>query len=334
MKYQLLGDSGISVSAVGMGCEALGGTDWGHVDIDDAMDAVRFAWSQGVNVFDTADVYGLGESERRLSAALGDSRHEAVIVSKFGVRWTGLSGDRAKTWRDSSASYLGEALDASLRRLRIERIPVYLVHWPDDGTPVEDTLGALEEHRLAGKIGVYGVSNFWGTSLRDAVQLGARAVELPLSLVDRRAESELSNCIGAGVIAYGTYAQGLLCGRYGRDSQFRGDDRRHRLAHFSNAGWDSNELSLRRVGEVAISRGVTQAQVALRWVLSNEGISCALIGAKSASQVAEAVAACDLELSQEEYEHLSNTVSQTEPDAGRHQTHRLHDNRPPRDHGG
>jgi aryl-alcohol dehydrogenase-like predicted oxidoreductase len=307
LEYRSLGTTGLKVSAVGLGCGPLGITDWGKLDLSDAMAAVHAAWDQGINLFDTADVYGLGESERILSQVLGKDRHEAVIVSKFGVRWKQESAHRAKTWKDSSGSYLIEALDASLRRLRIERIPIYLVHWPDVNTPLTETIDILEGCRAAGKIGVYGVSNFSGDLLADAVQFGARVVELPLNLIDQKFERQLDECSdsGVGVVAYGAYAQGLLCGGYDRSSRFQSDDRRHSLLHFADGAWDLNDEVLARIRRVGSRRSVPDAQVAVRWVLQHQSVDSVLISAKNAKQLADAIAACEWQMTRDECTYLS-----------------------------
>lgn len=297
VERRLLGSTGISVSALGLGCEPLGGSDWGTVDIGAAMRTVREAWEHGITLFDTANVYGLGESERRLSLALGKNRHEATIVSKFGIRWSVGSGDRAGTWKDASPANLTISLEGTLRRLRIERIPVYLVHWPDGKTPIFDTVEALESHRRAGKIGVYGVSNFEGAELEAAAEQGVEVMELPLNLIQRRAEAALEFCRERrlGVIAYGAYAQGLLCGRYDRNSRFEKDDRRHRLPQFSPEAWMKNGPILDRLWAAAQSAGVPPSQVALRWVLDAPGVSSTVISAKNLIQLEEALGVFELD---------------------------------------
>lgn len=291
MRYTKVAESDITLSAIGLGCESLGGTDWGSVDLDDAVATVRAAWDHGIVVFDTADAYGLGESERRLAGALGSARHDAVIVSKFGIRWRETANIRAETWKDASPDYAVVALEASLGRLRVERIPIYLVHWPDAETPIQETLAALEQQRLAGKIGVYGVSNFSGTQLSDAIEAKVRVAELPLNLIRREAESDIAFCgeHDVSVLAYGPYAQGLLCGRYTRHSRFEQSDRRHRLPHFAEDAWDSNDALLERLKVEANRHGLKEAQVALQWVLSHPPVASALVGARNPEQLLDTI---------------------------------------------
>lgn len=312
MEYRTLGAAGPTVSAIALGCEPLGGVDWGHIDRADAERAVQTAWDAGVTTFDTADVYGLGESERRLARALGTKRNEAVVISKFGMRWRSRPNQRAETWRCASPQYLARALEGSLRRLRVDRIPVYLVHWPDDTTRLEETMAALEQHQRDGKIGMYGVSNFSGSALQTALQEGAAVASFPLNLLDRSSESDLPLCRSAraGVAAYGAYAQGLLCGQYSRRSRFDSSDRRHRLPQFASSAWDANERLLGVIGRIASTRDVSRAQVALQWVLHHDDVSCAVVSAKRPSQITDSIAACTWALTRSELTELELTSTE------------------------
>ena len=273
-----------------LGCEALGGTDWGQFDTKEARDAVRCALDVGISVFDTADVYGLGRGEEELSRALGSDRHEVTLVTKGGLRWgRGQTGARASTWRDSSRAHLSSAIEASLRRLRIDTIPLYLVHWPDRGVPLVETLECLEEARSAGKIQNYGLSNFSLSEVRDAARhVSPSAVEGPLSLLstdDQLREMLAQRELGLDTLAYGALAQGLLTRKYGKDFVFDASDRRLRLGHFSPDAFERNAPLFEAVSKVASEVGRPAAQVAIRWVLESEAATCVIVGAKSKSQV-------------------------------------------------
>jgi aryl-alcohol dehydrogenase-like predicted oxidoreductase len=278
----------VAVDGVAMGCEPLGGTDWGAYDPAQAEAAVCRALDLGVTVFDTADVYGLGLSEEVLSRALGPRRHDVVIVTKFGVAWE-EGGRRARTWRDASPARVRAALLASLRRLRLDRIPLYLVHWPDPATPVEATMEALARCRDEGLVEAVGVSNFTPELVRRAhAVLPLAALELQYSLLDRGAEAgllPLARELGVTVLAYGPLAQGLLTGKYGAGARFGANDRRHRLGHFRGRGLERALEVVGRVCAAAERLGRTPAQVALRWVLDHPAVSCAIAGAKSPAQV-------------------------------------------------
>ena len=295
---------------IALGCEALGGTDWGNVDLDVARDAVRCALQLGVTTFDTADVYGLGRSETELSCALGDDRHRVTIVTKGGLRWSsdGTSG-RAAIVRDSSASYLSSAIENSLRRLRIDAIPLYLVHWPDDRTPIDETLDCLERAREAGKIRAYGLSNFGASIVSDLSRsYPVRAVEGPLSLIDRESlldDYKTMRRAGLLVLTYGPLAQGLLSGKYSAGSVFAETDRRGRLSHFLPASWERNERILQTLRQVSREAGRTFAQVAIRWVLQSGASSVVIVGARSPVQVTENVASLDWSLGDQQFQRLT-----------------------------
>ena len=291
-----LADAGLTLSPLALGCELLGGTDWGDVDLAEARKAVERALELGITVFDTADVYGLGRSEKELSRALGPRRHDVVIVTKGGVRWErgSSAGTRAPTSFDSSPGYLRGALEASLHRLRVEAIPLYLVHWPDPHTPLEATLDELERAREAGKILSYGLSNFRCETISKWVaRVPCAAVQCSYSLIDR-VETEAAFAEArrhrVATLAYGALAQGLLTGAYDRTTEFDETDRRHQMPHFSKAAWTRNERLLRALREVAASYGRSVAQVALQWVLGSALVDTVVVGARRPGQVEANVA--------------------------------------------
>ena len=310
MEYAQIGRSDVRISRIGFGCEQLGGTDWGDVDPRSVARAVRRALELGITFFDTADVYGLGASERALASALGDDRHAVVIASKFGVNWkSDPNGGRAKTYVDCSPNRLEEALEGSLRRLRIERIPLYLVHWPDPRTPLDVTMNALAKAQRAGKIGQVGVSNFPVNLVRAANEIvRLSAVEVQYNLLDRIVEKDLVNCcqdLGLSLLAYGPLAQGLLTGKYRTNGGFKPTDRRRRLPHFQGPQWEKNLEATERVCEVAARlKYKSSSQVALRWLLDNPAVTSVITGVKTASQIEENVGALGWTLSREQRTYL------------------------------
>ncbi|MBP7561640.1 MAG: aldo/keto reductase [Armatimonadetes bacterium] len=304
---------------IALGCEPLGGADWGTVDERQAMAAVRAAYEKGVRVFDTADVYGLGLSERRLSEALGADRYGATIVTKFGVRWVRTHPTaRALTFRDASPAYALEALDSSLGRLRLDTIPVYLLHWPDSQTPIEHTLEALMKAQELGKIRHIGLSNFDEETVRRATAVAPIAFgQVHFSLLRAGpALPLLRTCAELGIftLTYGTLAQGLLTGKYGSETRFPASDRRHRLPHFSPANIAKYQALIARLCEFAATYGVTTAAVAIRWVLQTGLVSVAVVGARDPGQVEGNLGAARFSLSGPDHAELSRlaaSVAQT-----------------------
>lgn len=305
-----LSHTDLVVSRLAFGCEPLGGVDWGQFDMRLAVQAVEDALDFGVNFFDTADVYGLGRSERILSAALRARRHDAIILSKFGVNWqASQDGGRARTFLDSSPRRVVEALEASLRRLRIDCIPLYLVHWPDPRTPIAATMDALVRCREAGKIEHIGVSNFPAPLIRTAHRLaGLALVELSYSLLGREAEKDVFPCcqeLGISVLAYGVLGQGLLTGKYGPGARFGSNDRRSRLECFHGEHLAQNLKLVDRLRAVGRRYGKTPAQVAIRWVLDHPAVTAAIIGIKSSRQLEENLGAMNWLLEANDWEYLA-----------------------------
>ena len=302
--------AGFEVTPLGLGCEPLGGTDWGCTDLVQASAAVSRAFELGIRVFDTADVYGLGRSEIELSKALGVNRHKATVVTKFGVRWEQSSHKkRAVTYKDSSPAYLMEAVESSLRRLNLETIPVYLIHWPDKNTSIDDTLDALERLRVQGKIISYGLSNFDSKSIESSVQnYNISVVEQPYNLVEREKLEQVSNVLESSNVlsfSYGPLAQGLLTGKYTNDTKFDNSDRRHRLPHFSPQMWGRNKNLLDSLEILGEKYNKTISQVALRWVLDSGRVDSVIVGAKSCKQIEENYSALGWSLSKEDVSKLS-----------------------------
>jgi aryl-alcohol dehydrogenase-like predicted oxidoreductase len=296
VEYVRLTNTDLVVSRIAFGCEPLGGVDWGRVEAEEVAGAVRTAIGLGINFFDTADIYGLGRSEERLAKTLGEGRKQAVIASKFGIGWVAGPGPgRARTFRDASARRVREALEASLRRLQLECIPLYFLHWPDPLTPLEETLAALERERQAGKIRYIGLSNCTAAMVAEAALIAPiAAVQSQYSLISRQAEEDLlPQCrrSAIGVLAYGVLAQGLLTGKIGASARFGPDDRRSRLPNFAPGNLSRHVERQQRRRRLAAANGQTQAQFAVRWVLDQPGVACAIVGAKRPAQIAESAGA-------------------------------------------
>lgn len=280
------------------GCEALGGTDWGDVDIDAIMKAIARSWELGVRVYDTAAIYGLGLSEERLSKALGTLRHEATIVTKGGLFTNGTDASgRSKVTLDLSRSALANGLEESLKRLKIEAIPVYLVHRSHPQTNIDDLLESLEGFKSQGKIRQFGFSNF-STEQWDEI-LGktngeSLVAQFSYSLIDRNPEDSLLPLLSkhrVTTMAYGCLAQGLLSGKYSPSHAFDKNDRRHRLPHFQNAA--SYQDILGGIHSLAQKENISVGQAAIRWVARQSGIDCVVVGAKNSSQLEQNLIATD-----------------------------------------
>lgn len=282
------------MSKICFGCEALGGTDWGQVDVAAIADAVEKALALGVNFFDTAEVYGLGLSEKRLSEILGPRRHDVMIATKGGLSWQpSTSGGRATIRRDSSPEHLRGAVHASLRRLRLERLPVYYIHWPDPNTDIRTSFDCLARLQDAGKIGLIGCSNFNAEQVRLACEVANVAlIQLPLNVLGEDLESDMRQLVhekGIGIVAYNVLAHGLLTGKYGLDVSFPENDRRSRLPLFQG---DTYRQALQRVCAIsaaAAMQGLTCAQYSIAKVVNRAEVTSAILGIKTRRQLEENV---------------------------------------------
>ena len=299
------------ISRLGFGCAPLGGTDWGPFDEQESMASVSRAVELGVTLFDTADVYGLGRSERLLSRALAERRHDVVIASKCGVNWEERpAGQRARTFYDSSPKRVVEALEDSLRRLRVDVIPLYFLHWPDPHTPLADTVEAIVRCQDAGKIRHFGLSNFSAAQIREVYAVtSVAAVQVQYSLIDRTAEMEIFSCcreLGISAITYGSLAQGLLAGNYDAETRFGQDDRRRHLRDFGGEELQANMLIVHRLKELARRRQKSPAQLAMRWALDNPAVSGIIAGIKSRGQLEDNVEAQGWRLDPADYRYLAS----------------------------
>lgn len=296
-----LGRSGLTVTRLGMGGCPLGGHGWGPTDHEDLVSAIRAAIGEGIEFFDTADVYGLGRSENLLAEILGPDRHKVVLASKFGVR----AAPGEETRIDVSPEYARSALEASLERLRIDYLPLYYAHWPDGVTPVEETVLEMDRFRKEGKIGALGLSNYSASDIEQACRVTQiDAVQVQFNLVDQREARELFEVVEKhrlSLITWGSLAQGMLSGKYDRRTRFGENDRRSRYDNFQGEKYVNNLEIVDRVRCVADKNRLSCVQVAIRWLLDTPPVSSVLFGAKNRKQVLQNASAETCRLSAEDY---------------------------------
>lgn len=301
------------LSKLTFGCEPLGGADWGKIDLAEIRESIEFAFDLGINVFDVADVYGLGNAEIELAKALGPKIREAFIITKFGVRWeNNEQGNRAITYKDASPKYMLYALESSLRRLKLDTIPLYFIHWPDDKTLLEDTIDALDKVKAEGKIMNYGISNFFNFDYESFSQKqNISAYQGPLNLIDfKRSINVFKSAKRASVttFSYGPLAQGLLTGKFNQSTKFDLDDRRSRLPHFQNENWDINNQILHSLNQISKKYNKSPSQIAIRWVIDNCNIDSVITGAKSRDQVSSNIETLNFILECDDIELLNNVI--------------------------
>lgn len=312
MEYITLQNTGLRVSRFCMGGCPMGGYGWGSVQESELLDAIHAALDAGVNFFDTADTYGLGQSERTLAKGLGSRRRDVVIESKFGVRVGG-----GKTVYDNSPEYIQQALEESLRRLNTDYIDVYLVHYRDGKTPIADVVGKLEELKTAGKLRYYGLSNIHGDGLEELLPYAGRfaCCQDELSLACRKNEDDLravQSRLRATPMTWGSLGQGILTGKYNRENIcFGADDRRSReiYVNFHGEKLEQNLRIVEALKKIAANREKSVAACAIRWILDTLPESVVIAGVKRPAQLSANVEAMGWTLNEEELREL-NEVSE------------------------
>lgn len=286
MEYRQLGRSGLTVSAVGVGCNAFGS----RIDGAQVNDVVATALDEGITLFDTSDSYGMGESERLLGRALGSRRGDAVIATKFGSDMRGANG--ADWGARGSRRYIKRAVEASLQRLGTDWIDLYQLHWPDPRTPIEETLAALDDLVHAGTVRYIGSSNLPGWQVMDADWIARTAGLTPFvtaqngySLLNRQADAELIPAcrrVGVSLLPYFPLQFGLLTGKYRRGEPAPAGTRLAGQAErLASADFDHVEA----IEHFAEERSVSILDVAIGALASRPWIGSVIAGATRPEQV-------------------------------------------------
>jgi aryl-alcohol dehydrogenase (NADP+) len=313
MRYATLGSTGLTVSRLCLGTMTYGTPDWRDWVLPEAAGRpfIKRALEHGINFFDTADMYSRGVSEEVLGRALKDfaRRDQVVIATKVFYPMGEGPNDGGL-----SRSHVLDAIDASLRRLGVDHVDLYQIHRWDPDTPIEETLEALDDCVRAGKVRYLGASSMAAWQFAKALYLAdacgwSRFVTMQnhYNLVYREEEREmlpLCEDEGIGVIPWSPLARGFLAGNRRRDGW--GDTPRAKSDEFAQQLYftDSDFTIVGRVVEIATQRGVTPAQVALAWLLRRPGVTAPIIGASTMEQLDQAVAALDLDLTDEECHRL------------------------------
>ena len=306
MEYVKLKNTDISVSRLCMGGCPMGGYGWGFVSENAVIATVHRAIDGGINFFDTADTYGLGQSERTLAKALEGRRDKVIVATKFGVR----SGN-GKTFYDNSPEYIEKALHDSLKRLSTDYIDLYQIHYRDKTTPLDAIVEVLERFKEQGKIRCYGVSNIHGEDFEEIKPFIGNFVSCQneYSLVTRDNEADLMvNCsqLQLTPMTWGSLGQGVLTGKYNVNSGFGVDDRRSRdvYTNFHGDKLRKNIEIVEQMKPLAEKAGVSLAALAVRFILDHIPDSIALVGAKNPTQIEGTMTSMDFRLSSEELDFL------------------------------
>ncbi len=306
-----LGNSDLQLTPIGFGAWAIGGGNWefawGPQDDNESITAIHRALDLGVNWIDTAAIYGLGHSEEIVAKALKSTSHKPLVFTKCSMRW---HADRS-IYRSLKADSLAEELENSLRRLGVETIDLYQIHWPNPENEIEEGWEALARFKEQGKIRYIGVSNFNVEQMKRAQKIAPiTSLQPPYSMLRRAIETEIlpfTQANNIGVINYSPMVSGLLTGKMTaeRAAAFPADDWRRRAVEFNEPRLSRNLKLVELLREIGKGHNVNPGVVAVAWTLRHPAITAAIVGGRSAEQVEGLASALEFRLSEEEYQRIN-----------------------------
>ena len=292
MEYRKLGKTGMSVSVIGFGAWQIGGAPfWNSEGEKASREAIDAALESGINLFDTAPVYGFGRSETILGEALKSVRDNVIIATKCGLRWH--KEELKALYNDLKPASVRLEVEASLRRLNTDVIDIYQIHWPSKDDHIEPTMEELAKLKEEGKIKAIGVSNFSTSLLKEALKvIQVDSVQPRYNLLEPEAGEELLPfCLEEeiGVLAYSPLSSGLLTGKYKSASNFNDWRDAAKFGIFRKEAIDEGMKKVNLLIDKAEADGVNLSQVAIEWVLNNQAVTSALVGVKKPSHITENV---------------------------------------------
>ena len=302
MELRTLGTSNLKITPVALGAWAIGGWLWGGTDDKAALEGIAKAIDLGMTTIDTADVYGFGHSEKIVGQAIKGKRQKVQLLTKFGQRWDTDKGSHTFESQDNEgrpitihrhASKEGVFYECenSLKRLGTDVIDLYQHHWPDPDTPIEETMDACRTLLKQGKIRAVGVSNYTIEMMEGAMKVVPLAsLQPPYSMLRRDIETEIVPwCLGhkVGILAYSPLQNGILTGKVPMDRKFPPTDLRSRSKFYLPGNRKKILGYLEELKPIAKRHSATLGQVVINWTLQQPGITCALVGVRSAPQAEE-----------------------------------------------
>jgi aryl-alcohol dehydrogenase-like predicted oxidoreductase len=309
MQKRKLGNSGLEVSAIGLGCMGLSFGYGPAVDKQQGISLIRAAVERGVTFFDTAEVYGPFTNEELVGEALAPFRKDVVIATKFGFRIE--NGKQAGL--DSRPEHIKEVADASLSRLKTDVIDLFYQHRVDDKVPIEDVAGAVKDLIQQGTVKHFGLSEAGAQTIRRAHKVQpVTALQSEYSLWWREPEGEIIPTLeelGIGFVPFSPLGKGFLTGAIGRDTQFDKNDFRNIVPRFSKENRDANQALVDLVGEFAKQKKATPAQIALAWLLARKPWIVPIPGTSKLHRLEENLGAANVELSPEDRRALETAAS-------------------------
>lgn len=324
MQKEKLGKSAVEVTQITFGAWAIGGWMWGGTDDQQALEALKTSYENGVTSIDTAPIYGLGHSEKVVGQfAKTVGRHNIEILTKFGWNWEMPLGDplmkgswpggpEKNVYSNASKEAIIYEVEQSLKRLQTDYIDLYQIHRPDPNTAVEETVETCLKLQKEGKIKAFGVSNMTVELMQrcEAIMTVASS-QSPYSMVYRKIEKDiLPHCIeyNIGILAYSPLQRGLLTGKITSDYQFKDGDHRANNKFFNEPNRSRINEFLHKIKPIAEGHGVTLGQLVINWTVRQEGITTALVGARNADQARENAQSMNFEPSEEEFQFINDEL--------------------------
>ena len=310
MRYKAFGNTGLQVSAIGAGSWGMGGKGWGGVDRSSSISAIHAMVDQGVNLIDTAPGYGRGMSEEIVGEAVAGMRDKLILTTKCGMNIDkpGFAVKKAN-WDE-----ILRGVDGSLKRMGLDYIDVLLLHWPDENTPLRETMEAMDHLKKAGKVQFIGVSNLSVEQMKESQSYVDVAVtQLPYSMVDRFAQAKLQWTSEKGIanMTYGSLGAGILSGKIREYTDYGEEDMRGRFyPFFREPQFSKVMLLVKALDVIAQDHGVPVAQVALNWSVQKPFVDTALVGVRTVEHAEENCRAMDWELSDNEIATIDTKINE------------------------
>ncbi len=314
MKFRKFGNTGESLSAIGLGCMGMSHA-YGQTDDKESIATLHLALDLGINFWDTADMYGNGKNEELVSNVLVPNRDMVFIATKFGFQWR----EDGTNYFDGSPAYMRTAVEKSLKRLKIETIDLYYSHRIDAKIPVEETVGAMAELTKQGKVRFLGLSECSAATLRRAHAVHPiAALQSEYSILTRDVEKEiLPVCreLNVAFIPYSPLARGLITGTIHDKEELPQADFRRTLPRMQGQHWENNRRLSEEFASLAKEKNITPAQLALAWVLSQGDDLIPIPGTKKRKYLLENAAAVDIQLDKTELNRI-DALLRKYPDTG------------------
>ncbi|MGB8213786.1 MAG: aldo/keto reductase [Anaerolineales bacterium] len=312
MKKRYLGNSGLEVSALGLGCMRMSFGDK-PTDKQEMITFLHKAVERGVTFFDTAEVYGPFTNEELVGEALAPFRGKVVIATKFGWKHDPVKGPHPSMGPDSRPEQIKRVAEASLKRLRVEAIDLFYQHRPDPNVPVEDVAGTVKDLIQAGKVKHFGLSESSADQIRRAHAVQpVTALQSEYSLWWRNIEAEIlptCNELGIGLVPYSPLGRGYLTGKIEETTTFDSSDIRAHNPRFTPEAIKANRAVIDLLGKIAARKGATPAQIALAWLLAQKPWIVPIPGSRKLERLEENLGAAEVELTSDDLNELENAMA-------------------------